>query len=32
MTEREGPDCKGQLTEAKLVGTGWENPPTGNFR
>ena len=29
MTDRECPDCKGKLTEIKLIGTGWENPLTG---
>jgi hypothetical protein len=29
MTERVCPDCKGELSEIKLIGTGWENPLTG---
>ena len=29
MADRECPDCKGRLTEIKLIGTGWENPLTG---
>jgi hypothetical protein len=29
MSEKQCPDCKGELTEIKLFGRGWENPISG---